>query len=173
MELARDALGRLGEWELDAGRFAKAEQAFRSALEGSGGTAIASRPVFGLCMSLRRQGRLHEAIGVLERHLNGPGVFPGMEEALYTLGYLHLELGERDTALRHLRSLVERFPSGLYGQRAMRHAEEVAESPQSLTPILSAKESARESGSGLNLPSGHALTTSSLTGSNLRVDELR
>lgn len=119
-ELLGEALRRLGEWELDAGRFEQAEKRYRASVENTRDAQLASRSTLGLSLSLRRQGRLRDAIAILERHFHAPQPLPGSEEALFTLGYLYLETGERDTGVRHLLALAERFPTSIYAQRARR-----------------------------------------------------
>ena len=79
-------------------------------------------------MSLRRQGRIEEAIRVLEEHLaasdgTAPESYKSRDKILFTLGYLHLELGDTENADHHFKTCASRYPDTIYGQKSKRHME--------------------------------------------------
>ena len=75
-------------------------------------------------MSLRRQERIGEAIAVLENFFSSPRAEEATAltaQALFTLGYLHHEVGNHDQASHHFTRCSEQFPASLCGQKASRY----------------------------------------------------
>ena len=119
-----EALGYIAQDALDCGDYREAEKHYRRAFEKARGGEIAWSSALGLSMSLRRQERIGEALVVLENFLSSPRARREMAltaQALFTLGYLHREVGDHDQASRHFTVCSERFPGSLYGQRASRY----------------------------------------------------
>ena len=179
-DLTADALRMLGEARLEAGHFAEAESAFRGSLNRRGSPEQAALAALGLSRSLRRQGRVREAISAVETHFvsDKATAQPRLDEALFTLGYLYSELGESEKAAQGFRAVMERFPSSRYAQRAGRYGFKTRSLPLG-GPDRDVKEespgsSALENAAALS-PAGFApsVTSVSLTGSELGAQELR
>jgi hypothetical protein len=117
------ALGRLGEHALDRGDYVEAEERFRQAMLRTRDAESACGAALGLSLSLRRQGKVGDAVSVLEEAL--AGVEPSWldDQALFALGYLRRELGERAQARRRFEECAARFPQSLHGSRARRYLE--------------------------------------------------
>jgi TolA-binding protein len=119
-----EALCYIGQNALDCGDYREAEKNYRRALDKVAGGEVDWSSALGLSMSLRRQQRIEEAIVVLENCVSSPRAPAEMAptaQALFTLGYLHHEMGNRGPASRHFTACNERFPGSLYGQRAIRY----------------------------------------------------
>jgi tetratricopeptide (TPR) repeat protein len=116
------ALERLGTHALDRGEYAEAETRFRQALRrGFHDADLARGAALGLSLSLRRQGKMREAIRALEEAFAGERA-PWLDDRLlFALGYLHMELGEHALARRRFEECAARFPRSLHGERARRH----------------------------------------------------
>jgi tetratricopeptide (TPR) repeat protein len=173
-----DALQHLAGQCLKAGRFDDAEGLFRRAAEKAESDDQQAAAVLGLSRSLRRQGRLSDAVSTLESFLaSHRGA--RRDEALFTLGYLCLEQGERKKGLQRFRELLDSYPDGVYRERALRYAKlspEGSATPHSpAAPEKGSPEPAesRKNGPSRGVEGSQALTTASFSGSNFIVEPVR
>ncbi len=175
------ALRHLAQHRLDCGRLEEAEDFFRRALSSTRDEDHASSAALGLSMCLHRQARVLEAIQVLEERFTGTRRQAFLDQALFTLGYLYHEIGNREKASRYFDACREKFPDGLYGERSSRYFAPSKRSPGVATRVpRGTSEAAATPGARTDAASGataaasvQAFTTASFSGSNLIVEELR
>jgi len=120
-DIISSALRYVAQDEMDCGNFAAAEAYFRRALEITRDADTRCTAAYGLSMSMRRQGRTEEAIRLLESYVAGAPGSHVSGQILFTLGALHLEIGDRAGAREHFEACAARFPDTLYGLRSRRH----------------------------------------------------
>jgi tetratricopeptide (TPR) repeat protein len=167
------ALRHLAQHRLDCGRLEEAEDFFRRALSSARDDEHASSAAMGLSMCLRRQARVLEAIQVLEERFTQARVHAFLDQALFTLGYLYHEIGNREKASRYFGACREKFPDGLYGERSSRYFAPSRRSPGAVAWVpRGTSEEAEAPGATATAPA-QAFTTASFSGSNLIVEELR
>ena len=100
-----DARINLGRLLHEMGRFAKAEQVYRKALEVCGGDSVV---LFNLGVLLEDTGRKREALAAYEAALRAD---PALADGHYNLALLYGKLGKPREALRHM-SQYRRLESG-------------------------------------------------------------
>ena len=144
-DLTADALRLLGEAHLELSRFTEAEDSFRRSLTRQGSPEQRSQTTLGLGRSLRRQGKVREAICALEAHFLPATSEPSLAEALFMLGYLYTELGENEKAAQSFHTVIAQFPSTDYAQRAERYEVKARRPPN--TDLEEAVTTASLSGS--------------------------
>jgi tetratricopeptide (TPR) repeat protein len=120
-EVHATALQHLGEHALDRGEYAEAEQFFRRSLERTRDVDSARAAALGLSLSLRRLGKLPEAVAVLEGTLAGGRASWLDDQVLFAMGYLHRELREHALSRKYFEECAARFPGSLHGERARRY----------------------------------------------------
>jgi tetratricopeptide (TPR) repeat protein len=136
-EVHAAGLRHLGEHALDRGEYAEAEGFFRRSLERARDVNSARGAALGLSLSLRRLGRLPEAVAVLEGTLASGRASWLDDQVLFALGYLHRELREHALSRKYFQECAAQFPESIHGERARRciSAEEaIHEGPPTPAP---------------------------------------
>jgi tetratricopeptide (TPR) repeat protein len=132
-ELQARALYRLGEHALETGQIPRAEEHFSRALDLSRAPEQKARCALALARSLRRLGHADRAIQSIESQLRSQGASPLRDRLLFTLGYLHLDLGHREKAREVFTECMTSYPTSAYSRKSAHYLSELGESPEERT----------------------------------------
>ncbi len=117
-ELKARALYRLGEHALETGQELRAEEYFARALDLTRAPERAARCALAHARSLRRLGQPERAIQSIENQLRSQPASPLRDCLLFSLGYLHLDLGHREKAREVFAECTTSFPTSAYSRKS-------------------------------------------------------
>jgi TolA-binding protein len=129
LALRRSAMATLGDRSMASGEWARAERWFsKLAAESAGGAGDA---LLRQGISVQRQGRHEEAIGLFERVMKGGADSPQTRQAEFERGQSLIELGRLDEARDAMERVVAREKTSADDQRllsghALRHLASIA-----------------------------------------------
>lgn len=130
-ELKARALYRLGEHALEAENPSGAATLFAEALGWTRDAERAARCALARARSLRKLGRHDEAIRAIEAQLGAQPSSRLDDRLLFTLGYLHMDLGNVEKARKCFTECTTTFPKSAYGRKSAHYLREMTPPPRS------------------------------------------
>lgn len=130
-ELKARALYRLGEHALDTENPGRAAALFAEALGWTQDAERAARCALARARSLRKLGQHDEAIRSIEAQLGTQRTSRLHDRLLFSLGYLHMDLGNLERARKFFFECTTSFPKSAYSRKSAHYLREISVSPRS------------------------------------------
>ena len=124
-QLQARALYRQGEHALEAGQNQKAAALFARGLNLTQSPEHAARCALARAGSLRRLGQSDQAIECIESQLRTRPPSRLQDRLLFCLGYLYLDLGQREKARKAFTECTTNFPASAYSLKSAHYLREL------------------------------------------------